>query len=342
MDISCAFPTTLRSPEDIAIAEELGYARAWLYDTPQQSPDVWMSLALAAQRTTRIGLGPGVLVPSLRHPMVNAAATATLEALAPGRVAVGFGTGFSGRRAMGYPGLAMKFMVAYVRAYKGLLRGETVEWEGARMRCCTRTAARPRDRSTYRCSSASSARGWRVAPELGDGLLAQPRAAAVVHDRLHVESRCSPGEPCSTTTRPTDSAHARAAAGPGWALELPRHLRVRRPRRRARPSRVATQWQSRRGERPAGAPSRGCTTSTASALNEADQRPGSRAPTDARGVDVSGTRSEVRERRRGAARPGHHRVRPPALRRRRPRRADEVQGSDRGSLAHAVDMPNGR
>ena len=100
MEISCAFPTTLQSHEHIALAEELGYERAWLYDTPQQSPDVWMMLALAAERTERIGLGPGVLVPTLRHPMVNAAATAALAALAPGRVVVGFGTGFTGRRAI--------------------------------------------------------------------------------------------------------------------------------------------------------------------------------------------------------------------------------------------------
>ena len=66
MDVSVAFPTALDSHENIALAEELGYARAWLYDTPQNSPDVWMCLALAAERTTRIGLGPGVLVPSLR------------------------------------------------------------------------------------------------------------------------------------------------------------------------------------------------------------------------------------------------------------------------------------
>jgi 5,10-methylenetetrahydromethanopterin reductase len=43
-----------------------------------------MMLALAAERTTTIGLGPGVLVPNLRHPMVNASATAALAALAPG------------------------------------------------------------------------------------------------------------------------------------------------------------------------------------------------------------------------------------------------------------------
>src|SRR3954451_6383506 len=102
MEISCAFPTTLESHEHIALAEELGYERAWLYDTPQQSPDVWMMLALAAERTERIGLGPGVRVPSRRHPMVNAAATAALAARAPGRGVVAFGTGFTGRRAMGY------------------------------------------------------------------------------------------------------------------------------------------------------------------------------------------------------------------------------------------------
>src|SRR3954471_15397778 len=133
MKISCAFPTTLDSHDDIRIAEELGYERAWLYDTPQQSPDVWMMLALAAQQTERIGLGPGVLVPNLRHPMTNAAATATLVGLAPGRVAVSFGTGFTGRRAMGYRAIPWSFMSAYIDAYRGLLRGDIVEWEGARM-----------------------------------------------------------------------------------------------------------------------------------------------------------------------------------------------------------------
>src|ERR1044071_6110538 len=91
-----------------------------------------MTLALAAARTERIGLGPGGLVPRLRHPMVNA--TATLCALAPGRVAVSFGTGFTGRRAMGYPAIPWAFMDSYIRTYRALLRGEVVEWEGARMR----------------------------------------------------------------------------------------------------------------------------------------------------------------------------------------------------------------
>ncbi len=173
MKISFASPTTLDSPEHVALAEELGYDRAWLYDTPQQSPDVWMMLALAAQRTERIGLGPGVLVPSLRHPMVNAAATAALATLAPDRVAVAFGTGFTGRRAMGYRAIKWAYMDSYIRAYRGLLRGETVEWEGARMRMLHPPGhAAPRPVEVPVLISALGPKGGSVARELSDGLFA--------------------------------------------------------------------------------------------------------------------------------------------------------------------------
>src|SRR5580765_1445455 len=96
--LSCALATSLASHEHARIAEELGYAHAWFYDSPALYPDVWVQLCRAAERTSRIGLGPGVLVPSLRHPMVNAAAIATLVDLAgTERVAVAVGSGFTGR-----------------------------------------------------------------------------------------------------------------------------------------------------------------------------------------------------------------------------------------------------
>src|SRR5687767_5104456 len=97
MDLSCAFATGPDTPEHIRIAESLGYERAWSYATPAICSDVWIALALAAGRTSRIGLGPAVLVPSLRHPMTNATAIATLCNLAAGRVAVAIGSGFTGR-----------------------------------------------------------------------------------------------------------------------------------------------------------------------------------------------------------------------------------------------------
>jgi 5,10-methylenetetrahydromethanopterin reductase len=217
MKISCASPTTLESPEHVALAEDLGYDRAWLYDTPQQSPDVWMMLALAAQRTQRIGLGPGVLVPSLRNPMVNAAATAALVALAPDRVAVAFGTGFTGRRAMGYRAIPWAYMQAYIRAYRGLLRGETVEWEGARMRMLHppgHGAPRPVDVPVI--ISALGPKGAAVTRELADGLFITLTLPEFAKEFSSV-SYLFWGTVLDDGEDP-DSERVRAAAGPGLAL----------------------------------------------------------------------------------------------------------------------------
>src|SRR5258708_7846277 len=129
----CQFATSLDSPEHIAIAEQSGYHRAWLHDTPAQRPDVWAMLAQAAERTHRIGLAPGVLVPTLRHPMVNASGAATLAALAPRRAALAFGTAFNGTRALRAPPATWSYLSTYVRTVRELLRGDTVEWDGALM-----------------------------------------------------------------------------------------------------------------------------------------------------------------------------------------------------------------
>jgi alkanesulfonate monooxygenase SsuD/methylene tetrahydromethanopterin reductase-like flavin-dependent oxidoreductase (luciferase family) len=59
MDISCAFATSSDTPAHVELAETLGYRNAWLYDSPALYPDVWIVLSRCAERTTRIGLGPG-------------------------------------------------------------------------------------------------------------------------------------------------------------------------------------------------------------------------------------------------------------------------------------------
>ena len=76
LQISCAF-LRRRTPGLVRLAEELGYTRAWIYDTPALQLDVWMTLALAADRTTRIGLAPGVLIPSNRHVLTTASESLT-------------------------------------------------------------------------------------------------------------------------------------------------------------------------------------------------------------------------------------------------------------------------
>ena len=207
----------MQSPAHIAVAEELGYDRAWLFDTPHESPDVWMMLALAATRTATIGLGPGVLVPTLRHPMVNASAAATLAALAPGRVAVAFGTGFAGARALG---AAPASMVVSARLCPRIPRpasGARVSWRGSRMQMMHPRRVRPqRPIDIPVLISALGPKGLGVATELADGLFTvngQTRYAAQfgwaalgLHGTVLADGET------------LDSPHVQAAAGPGNAL----------------------------------------------------------------------------------------------------------------------------
>src|SRR3954470_14796818 len=130
MELSCGFPAAVRHVEHAALAESLGYERVWFYDSPALYEDVWMVLALAAQRTERVGLGPAVLVPDLRHVLVTASAIATIEDLAPGRLTVAIGTGFTGRMVLGQRPLPWAFVERYVGDLRALLRGERVEVDG--------------------------------------------------------------------------------------------------------------------------------------------------------------------------------------------------------------------
>lgn len=128
--ISCGVPPTRDIVEQARCAEALGYSRMWSFDSPALYGDVWIGLARVAEATDAIGVGTAVAVPSLRNPMVTASAIATIEDLAPGRLACAFGTGFTARRAMGQKAATWAFVGDYVSKVQSLLRGDVVEVEG--------------------------------------------------------------------------------------------------------------------------------------------------------------------------------------------------------------------
>jgi 5,10-methylenetetrahydromethanopterin reductase len=127
MRFAIAIPTDADSWRVVRRAEELGFSRAWFYDTQMLSADPFVAMAAAAMKTTRIRLGTGVLIPSNRIAAVTANAFASLNKLAPGRIDFGVGTGFTGRRAMGLGAVKLKDMEEYTRTVMALLREETVE-----------------------------------------------------------------------------------------------------------------------------------------------------------------------------------------------------------------------
>ncbi|MDT3446052.1 MULTISPECIES: LLM class flavin-dependent oxidoreductase [unclassified Pseudofrankia] len=170
--LSCAFPPSSRVVEYATAAEELGYRRIWLYDSPALYGDIWMALGRLAAQTTRIGLGTGVAVPSLRHPMVTAAAISTVEEISPGRLVVAFGTGWTGRMTMGQKPMRWADLAAYTRQVRGLLAGEVVDVDGGAcqmMHAPGYGAPRPVEVPIW--VAPGGPKGFAVARDLADGVI---------------------------------------------------------------------------------------------------------------------------------------------------------------------------
>lgn len=217
MDISCAFAPVPETPQHIALAERLGYRRAWVFDTPALQLDVWMTLARAAERTSRIGLGPGVLIPSLRHVVVTAAAIATLVDCAPDRVNVGIGSGFTGRLAMGQRPNPWVVVAQYARQLRALLAGEVVEVDGALARLLHGPGQAPaRPIRVPFIFGVRGPKGEAVARELGEGVFTVTPTKGFAWSVLLTHGTVlEPGEPF-------DSPRVMAAAGAGASVVLHR------------------------------------------------------------------------------------------------------------------------
>jgi 5,10-methylenetetrahydromethanopterin reductase len=128
MDFGIALAPGADAWKQVQRAEALGFSHAWFYDTQLLCADVFVAMAAAAVNTERIRLGTGVLIPSNRIAPSAAAALASLNQLAPGRIDLGVGTGFTGRRTMGLGALRLDALREYLRVVRGLLSEETVEW----------------------------------------------------------------------------------------------------------------------------------------------------------------------------------------------------------------------
>src|SRR5262249_23393924 len=126
MDFGIGIATSHDSWKLAQRAEELGFTHAWFYDTQMITADYFVAMGAAALKPSRIRLGTGGLVPSNRIAAVTANAFATLNAMAPGRIDFGVGTGFSARRAMGLGAMKLADMEEYIRVVYGLLNNETL------------------------------------------------------------------------------------------------------------------------------------------------------------------------------------------------------------------------
>jgi Luciferase-like monooxygenase len=101
VELSCGLPPGPDFADLAVLAEELGYARVWIFDSAPLWEDPFVHLALAAGRTTRIGLATAVLIPSERSVMAMASCIATIARLSGDRFRACFGTGGTARWTLG-------------------------------------------------------------------------------------------------------------------------------------------------------------------------------------------------------------------------------------------------
>ena len=240
MDFGINLATAADSWKVVKRAEELGYARAWFYDTQMLNADVFVAMGAAAVQTSRIRLATGVLIPSNRIAPVAASALASLNALAPGRIDFGISTGFTARRTMGLGPVKLGEMKEYIAIVQRLLAGETVEWTFEGKRRKIRFLSREIDVVNVKDPiplhiSALGPRGRAITAELGAGWINATgnmgHAKAAITE-MHGAWRTAGVDPATRVAtaftggcvmrdgEPFDSPRAKALAGPHATIAL--------------------------------------------------------------------------------------------------------------------------
>lgn len=114
----------------VELAEAVGYSEFW-YTDQRFWRDCYMGLAIAAQHSRRLRLGPGVSDPFTRHPAGIAMAIATLDELSEGRAQLGLGVGGSGIAQMRLPReRPVRALREAIELIRMMLTGEVVRYDG--------------------------------------------------------------------------------------------------------------------------------------------------------------------------------------------------------------------
>jgi 5,10-methylenetetrahydromethanopterin reductase len=115
-------------------AEDCGFDRVGLVDSQSIYRELYVSCTAGAQSTQTIKVGPRVTNALTRHPTVTASALVTMAELAPGRIFAGVGTGDSALINIGLKPIKLGALGEFVKCIRGLMRGETVQYQGSEFR----------------------------------------------------------------------------------------------------------------------------------------------------------------------------------------------------------------
>ena len=174
----------------IADCEASGFSGVGIHDHQHSGRDVFLTLALAAQRTSKIALYPATTNPVTRHPSVLASVAQTLEEIAPGRIGLTVGPGYLAVGNIGRTRASLKRMREAILAIRSLLRGGTVVFNGTETRL--KNVSHP---PTPIFMTAAGPRMVELAGEVADGALMlvglHPQSIAAARRRLEIGARRS-------------------------------------------------------------------------------------------------------------------------------------------------------
>ena len=145
--------------------EEAGFDGVGFLDSAMINRDVFVTLGLAAANTSRTYLASAVTNPISRHVSTIASSAITVEDLAPGRVQLWIGRGFSAVNLAGLPAATTRQLRDSVVQLKRLLAGDWDVFEGTH----SRMRMAPRRVPVY--VAAAGPRTIRMAGHVADGLL---------------------------------------------------------------------------------------------------------------------------------------------------------------------------
>ncbi|MFD7078294.1 LLM class flavin-dependent oxidoreductase [Nocardioides sp. NPDC059952] len=184
-------------------AEQLGFETAWVYDHLAwrgHSPweEAFTSMAAAAALTSTIRLGTLVTTPNFRTPIPTAAAIRSLDRISGGRITIGIGAGGDDHTSDGdvlgrefTPRERADRFAEWTRTVDLLLRDSPVTIDGEHWQTheVTVSPGQVQQPRTPLWLAGNGPRGIRLAAEVGDGWIANPKAEnpkAYVAERLEM------------------------------------------------------------------------------------------------------------------------------------------------------------
>ncbi len=149
-------------------AEGAGFEYGWMFDSHVLWKEPFPLLTLMAANTRKMHLGTCVTNPAVRDVTVASSLFATLNLASKGRMEMGIGRGDSSRRVLGKKPTTLENLEEFVRVFRDLNAGKTVELDGTRAHFPWATAGVP---GVWVAGYGPKA--LRCAGRIGDGVILQ-------------------------------------------------------------------------------------------------------------------------------------------------------------------------